>query len=263
MKRAQIKQIFDEYTGKYDANDPKIKLKINHTYRVAALAERIAASVTDVNVDVDLAWTIGMLHDIGRYEQVKRFGTFVDSESVDHAMLGVHILFEEGLLDSFGDFTDYERHLIFISIENHNKYRIMEKMSDVEKAYCNILRDADKIDIFRVNCDTPLEKIYNVTTKQLKESAVSEAVRQCFLEKHAVLRSLKETPIDNLVGHVCLVFEFVYPRSMQIARQQGYVDKLLDFVSDNPDTNAWLKCMRENLWERTAVTMSQDEIERR
>ena len=188
MNRTQIKQVFAEYTSKYNASDPKIKLKIDHTYRVAALAERIAKTVTDVSIDTDLAWAMGMLHDIGRFEQVKRYGTFVDSESVDHAALGISILFDEGLLDSFGDFSEKERELIRISIANHNKFRIPEGMDDLTTAYCNILRDADKIDILRVNCDTPLEDIYNVTTEELKKAAVSEEVKKGFVERHTVLR---------------------------------------------------------------------------
>ena len=249
MNRTRIKQTFAEYTSKYNASDPKIKLKIDHTYRVAALAERIAKTVTDVSIDTDLAWAMGMLHDIGRFEQVKRYGTFVDSESVDHAALGISILFDEGLLDSFGDFSEKERELIRISIANHNKFRIPEGMDDLTTAYCNILRDADKIDILRVNCDTPLEDIYNVTTEELKKAAVSEEVKKGFVERHTVLRSLKHTPVDNLVGHICLVFELVYPVSTQIAKEQGYVDKLLQFTSDNPDTNAWIAYMREHVWE--------------
>lgn len=249
MNRTQINQVFAEYTSKYNASDPKIKLKIDHTYRVAVLAERIAKTVTGVSIDIDLAWTMGMLHDIGRFEQVKRYGTFVDSESVDHATLGISILFEEGLLDSLGDFSEKERELIRISIANHNKFRIPEGMDDLTTAYCNILRDADKIDILRVNCDTPLEDIYNVTTEELKKAAVSEEVKKGFLERHTVLRSLKHTPVDNLVGHICLVFELVYPVSTQIAKEQGYVDKLLQFDSDNPDTNAWIAYMKEHVWK--------------
>ena len=228
MNRTRIKQTFADYTNKYNASDPKIRLKIDHTYRVAALAERIARTVTDIPIDRDLAWTMGMFHDIGRFEQVKRYGTFVDSESIDHAELGITILFEEGLLTQFGDFTP--------------------DLSEMEKTYCQILRDADKIDIFRVNCDTPLEDIYNVSTAELKQAAVSDLVKKCFMEKHTVLRSLKHTPVDNLVGHVCLVFELVYPISIQIAKEQGYVDKLMRFASDNPDTNAWLSHMRKHLW---------------
>ena len=113
---------------------------------------------------------------------------------------------------------------------------------------CNVLRDADKIDIFRVNCDTPPEEIYNVSTEDLKTSKVSEEVKACFLKRTAVLRSLKKTAIDFPVAHLCLVFELVYPVSRDIARKQGYVDRLLSFESDNPDTRAWFQYMRENIW---------------
>ena len=36
---------FKAYTDRYDVADIKIKLKIDHTYRVAGIAERIAKSL--------------------------------------------------------------------------------------------------------------------------------------------------------------------------------------------------------------------------
>ena len=50
------------------------------------------------------------------------------------------------------------------------------------------------------------------------------------------------------MGHVCLVFELVYPLSRRIAREQGYVDRLLSFESDNPGTREWFAHMREQIW---------------
>ena len=101
MNRKHITDTFAAYTKKYDATDGKIKLKIDHTYRVAEFCEQIAKSIGLCEADVDLAWTIGMLHDIGRFEQVKRYNTFIDSESVDHAQFGADLLFKEGLLAAF------------------------------------------------------------------------------------------------------------------------------------------------------------------
>ena len=112
-----------------------------------------------------------------------------------------------------------------------------------------MLRDADKIDICRVNCDTPLEEIYNVTTEELKNSSVSEEVKACFRNRTAVLRKLKKTPIDYVVAHLCLVFELVYPVSREIAREQGYADRMLAFESDNPDTAEWFARMRKEIWQ--------------
>lgn len=238
---------FDDYVAAYNSDDPKIRLKINHTYRVAALCEQIGQAAGMENSD--LIWLCGMLHDIGRFEQIRRYNTFVDSVSVDHAQFGADLLFHEGLLERFvPGLPEEERRILELSIRSHNLYRIPEGLSGYEAAMCNVLRDADKIDIFRVNCDTPPEEIYNVSTEDLKTSAVSEEVKACFLKRTAVLRSLKKTAIDFPVAHLCLVFELVYPVSREIAREQGYVDRLLSFESDNPDTRAWFQYMRENIW---------------
>ncbi len=244
--REKIERVFAAYTEDYNPKDPKIRLKIDHTYRVADLCERIGQTVP--GVDPELCWVSGMLHDIGRFEQVRRYHTFVDAQSVDHARFGADLLFREGLADRFGSFTGEELKILETAIRNHNKFRIDEEVPEEIRDYCRILRDADKIDIFRVNIDTPLEDIYNVTTEELRSGAVTEDVKQGFREKHAVLRSLKRSAVDYVVGHICLVYELEYPISVKIAKEQGYVDKLLDFRSENEDTNAWFAYMRETLW---------------
>ena len=248
IDREKVVRAFDRYVSAYNAEDPKIKLKIDHTDRVAALCERIGQSAGIDNPD--LIWLCGMLHDIGRLEQVRRYNTFVDAVSVEHAAFGADLLFKEGLLERFSvSLSETELRILECSIRSHSAYRLGSDLSETEIAYCSVLRDADKIDIFRVNCDTPLEEIYNVTTEELKNSAVSNEVKACFCNRTAVLRKLKKTPIDYVVAHLCLIFELVYPVSKEIAHEQGYADRLLAFESDNPDTREWFACMRSRIWE--------------
>ena len=90
ISREHVKRVFQEYTDLYDSTDEKIRLKIYHTYRVAEICERIAQSLSLSKEDVDLAWLLGMLHDVGRFEQLKRYGTFSDAQSIDHAHFGVN-----------------------------------------------------------------------------------------------------------------------------------------------------------------------------
>lgn len=248
MHRQQVEEVFRQYTSAYNADDPKIKLKIDHTFRVAMLAETIAKSVG--GTDTDLAWLCGMLHDIGRFEQVRRYHTFMDVDSVDHAVFGADLLFQEGLLERFvSDLPEEKRRILEVSIRNHSAYRVQEGLTEEEYNYCNILRDADKIDIFRVNCDTPLEKIYNVTTEKLRTAGVSKEVKQCYYGRTAVRRECRRTAADYVVAHICLVFELVYPISRQIAKEQGYVDRLLDFSSRNAETQEWFSYMRDTIWK--------------
>ena len=246
--RNAVKQAFASYSDKYNSSDPKIRLKINHTYRVADLCDRIAQTVPGTNTD--LAWLCGMLHDIGRFEQVRRYNTFFDAQSVDHAAFGADLLFKEGLLDVFGDYDEDITYILETSIRNHNKFRIDEDITEECIPYCHILRDADKIDILRVNIDTPPEQIYNTTTAELVNAPVSDAAKKAFTEGHAILRSDRTTPIDYLVGHISLVYELVYPISVKIVNEQGYLLKLLDFHSENAQTREWFNTMHKVLRER-------------
>ena len=137
--------------------------------------------------------------------------------------------------------------ILELAIRCHNMYRIPEGLNSREKAFCNVLRDADKIDIMRVNNDTPLEDIYNTTTEELKNSAISEEVMECFYEERCILKSIRRTPVDIVVGHVSLAYELVYDESVRIMKEQGYLEKLMDFSSDNEETNGRLAQIREKM----------------
>ena len=71
MNRSEVISVFDAYVDKYDRDNPMIFQKAAHSYRVAAIAERIARSLGQEEL-VDFAWLLGLLHDIGRFATVSR-----------------------------------------------------------------------------------------------------------------------------------------------------------------------------------------------
>lgn len=269
INRENVINAFAEYVRNYDPSDEKIKLKIDHTYRVAGLCQRIAESLGLSEPDVDIAWLLGMLHDIGRFEQIRCFGTFNDVQSVDHAEFGADLLFKEGLIRKFAEgyyeecelarsgneeaeqiIKNNEHHnkdtgLIEMAIRQHNKYRVKEDLTERQRMFCDILRDADKVDIFKVNADIPMEIIYDVTTEELKNGVITKEVLESFYKKETVLKSVRRSAVDHIVGHISLLFELVYKESYRQAREQGYVYKLLDFKSDVPEVNAEFDDMRK------------------
>ena len=269
INRKNVINAFAEYVRNYDPSDEKIKLKIDHTYRVAGLCQRIAESLGLSEPDVDIAWLLGMLHDIGRFEQIRRFGTFNDVQSVDHAEFGADLLFKEGLIRKFAEgyyeecelarsgneeaeqiIKNNEHHnkdtgLLEMAIRQHNKYRVKEDLTERQRMFCDILRDADKVDIFKVNADIPMEIIYDVTTEELKNGVITKEVLESFYKKETVLKSVRRSAVDHIVGHISLLFELVYKESYRQAREQGYVYKLLDFKSDVPEVNAEFDDMRK------------------
>lgn len=269
INRKNVINAFAEYVRNYDPSDEKIKLKIDHTYRVAGLCQRIAESLGLSEPDVDIAWLLGMLHDIGRFEQIRRFGTFNDAQSVDHAEFGADLLFKEGLIRKFAEgyyeecelarsgneeaeqiIKNNEHHnkdtgLLEMAIRQHNKYRVKEDLTERQRMFCDILRDADKVDIFKVNADIPMEIIYDVTTEELKSGVISKEVLESFYKRETVLKSVRKSAVDHIVGHISLLFELVYKESYRQAKEQGYVYKLLDFKSDVPEVNAEFDDMRK------------------
>lgn len=255
IDRQRVIDEFKRYTDAYDISDDKVRLKVGHTYRVADNAEKIARSIELSEADVDLAWLIGMLHDIGRFEQLRRYNTFIDADSVDHAQFGADLLFEENLLTRFVDVEqdlskmEQDEAILEQAIRYHSMYRVPEGVSQRAQVFCDIIRDADKIDIYRVNVEFPLESVYNTTTEELRSGVVSEEAFSDFKEHHAVLRKNRFSTVDHVLGHISLFFELVYPCSARLVLEAGYMDKLLHFESDNPQTMARFKEIRQEIAE--------------
>ena len=81
-------QEFESYLNGYDRENDRIKLKIIHTYGVVKQAEELAGRMHLSAEDTDLARLIALLHDIGRFEQLKRYDSF-EPGTMDHAAYGV------------------------------------------------------------------------------------------------------------------------------------------------------------------------------
>ena len=116
----KAKNAFSQYLKQYDVSDGSIKMKIKHTYEVIYKSKYIAKALNLEEEDIQLAKLIALLHDIGRFEQIKETKDFSDNKSFDHADYGGHILFNEGFIRNFIEDHQYDE-LIKIAIINHNK----------------------------------------------------------------------------------------------------------------------------------------------
>lgn len=145
----KVENKFQEYVSKFNSKQGRIKLKIDHIKRVAEISEMLANYLKLNEEQTRLAKAIGIFHDIGRFKQVEMYDTFSDKDSINHAELGVKILFDENLIEDFGIEEKYKK-IIKLAILNHNKDKIEEGLTEEENLFCKIIRDADKLDIFYV-----------------------------------------------------------------------------------------------------------------
>lgn len=147
----QLKDWFDSYVATFGtgdvAYDQNITLKDKHTKRVCEEALHIARNLGMAPNELRLAETMALLHDIGRFEQYARYGTFSDPASVNHAELGVAILRELNVLTRL---DEAEADLVLRAIAYHNRRTLPEDETEECLHFSRLLRDADKLDIFRV-----------------------------------------------------------------------------------------------------------------
>lgn len=228
MDKETALKAFRDYTSMYDETDVRNTLKISHTFRVADIAEQIAKSLDLTDVEVSFAWFLGLVHDIGRFEQLKRYDTFVDIKSVDHAELGADILFKDGLISKFPceDLHPRWRSITELSVRLHNKLNIPDDLDEESKMFVRILRDADKCDIFRVLTEPPYDERNNKISSEARPAR--DSIMVCVREHRCVPRVGERTDFENLISQCCMAFELYYPKARQITASQGYLKKLLD-----------------------------------
>ena len=116
-------QEFKNYTSNYLEYGEMITLKINHTLRVVDLCEKIAKSLNMSDEEIFISKIIGLLHDIGRFEQWKRYHNFKDYETVDHADLGIEILKENNYLRKYMTTAAQKQGLFLQKMKNSAFFR--------------------------------------------------------------------------------------------------------------------------------------------
>lgn len=236
IDRKTAENAFYTYTSHYDPDNSMIRHKIAHTLRVSDNCERISQSLCLETELVDLAWFIGLLHDIGRFEQVRRYQTFIDSVSVDHAEFGADLLFKENLIREFPikDLTAELLGILETAIRLHNKLDLPEELDERTRLLCNIIRDADKADIFRVIAELPFEERIGSSRNLFTEAdEASDEVMECVREHRCVPRDIRKTRFEGHISHCCMAFEVVFEESRQIIREQGFLDHLLREYDDS------------------------------
>lgn len=253
MIKKKIKDKFDIYTSGFNSNDPKVAMKISHSDRVADISEEIAKSLGDqVDVPTDYFWILGLLHDIGRFEQYKRYGTFSDLESVDHAEFGADLLFEEGLIDYFfskesaiSELVNYETHMEK-AIRLHNKLSLPPSLSPKEKMICSVIRDADKIDIFRVTQEIPFE-VRMARKDEDNEAPASEEVMQYIRNHECVPKIQGRNSFECHVAGCAMAFDLVFPKSMELVREQGHLKQMLFYDLGTNEQKRQMEEIRKEL----------------
>ena len=214
---------FIKYVKEFDDTNWKIKGKQRHSIRVENISKLIAEDLKLNQEEIDLAMLIGLLHDIGRFEQEKQYHTFNDLKSFDHGDYGAELL--KKLIRNFISIDKYDK-VIFEALRNHNKLRIDENLNEQERLFAKLVRDADKLDIM----DETINLFYKETRDLVNESDISEYTLN-FVRNHQPVITPKDVEIsrlDGVVRTIAFVFDLNYNKSFQILKEQNYINRIID-----------------------------------
>ena len=247
MDFTQAKQIFAGYLKQHYTTNDKIRLKIVHTYGVTDAARLISKGLGLSDEDTDLALHIALLHDIGRFEQLKRYDSFDDS-IVPHAELSLSILFEDHLIRSFIPERGYDS-IIYTAIKNHGLYQMDDSLTGKERLHSMLIRDADKLDNFRVKEQDSIHAMLDVEAEELGAEAISDHILTSFLNRCPIKNSDRVTHMDMWISYLGYIYDLNFPESRRIVAGRGTIDKLIDRVPySNEATRRKMELIRQAAW---------------
>lgn len=252
-----LKQWFADYCRTFytaDVRDQKnISLKETHTYRVCENMVRLAEGLALGDNETNLAEAIALFHDIGRFPQYRDYKTFKDADSENHAALGVKVLAEEGVIENL---EDEDRRIIICSVGLHNAFSIPERLDEKRSLYLKLVRDADKLDIWRVFIE------YYSLPDEEKASAVSlgfpdipecsaDVLEYLQIGKMVDLASLK-TLNDFKLLQLSWVYDLNFPTSFRLVAERDYINRIGETLPKSEGIASALDLVRDFAEQKAA-----------
>ncbi len=241
---AALKIWFSRYTGNYMTDSMYtvyLRPRLDHILRVAENCRQLAIDLGWSENGVRLAEAVGLLHDIGRFSQFADYGTFEDSGSVDHTARGYDVAQTTSAVSSLDDF---QRGILLDCIRHHRGRNIPADIGRDAIPYLRVLRDADRLDRFRVTLDLVRSARsgdrLNLDIDGPVNPQISEAVE---LQELASKKNIKTT-LDFFLFRLSALFAIEYPQTFARLCASGIVEETLAYFPDNPAVNPALESIR-------------------
>ncbi len=243
------------------ATDPApYLLKKAHTFRVCREIVDLGRDLALSPKDLLLAEAAACLHDVGRFRQMEKYGTFVDDLSEDHARLGLQVINEKKLLD---EFSVEQSHILRSAVAFHNAAKIPDGQNDKALLFIKLLRDADKLDIWRVV--TADYKLSDAATPDfvrlgLKDDGLySPQALQAIKEKRLINKSVITRLNDFKLMQISWVFDINFTPALQKVRDRGYIPAIIATLPASDELNSILNQVEEYMIHIDPTVLTKEE----
>jgi len=249
---AEISAWFESYVRPFKKGDAaarhNILLKEEHIFRVVEETATLGREIGLGLQELALAKTIALLHDIGRFEQYALYNTFADGRSVNHAELGVAILGRTGILSGC---AASRQDLILRAILYHNRAVLPSEESDECLFYTRLLRDADKLDIWRVVTDyyhrADCTRNPAIELDLPDTPGVSAPVFEAMMQKKIVETRHMRNLNDFKLLQMGWIFDINFPPTFRHVRERRYLEKIRASLPDCAEIEEIYACVQNHL----------------
>ncbi len=230
MDYAAILSLYDAYVDTFRASDgalPRMmRLKRTHTAFVVDNAAKIADAEAFAPELKTAALIAALLHDTGRYEQLRRYNTFRDSESVDHAVFSYNIVKEKGWIQDKG---------ILDAVLFHNRRDLPSELDERTFLLAHTVRDADKLDIFRVLEEEIAATDWRTDSRAFWNLAIDRAPNPAVVDAIAARHPVDYQNIQSLADFVLIQVGWMvsglhFATSRRLTAERGHLVFRRDFL---------------------------------
>lgn len=198
-----------------------------------------------------IAEAVALFHDVGRFEQYRQYKTFKDSASVNHGGLGAQVLLRQGALVALPEF---DREMITRAVALHNIFHLPLNLSAEALLYLKLIRDADKLDIWKVFID------YYEQEENERASAVGLGFPDIPAVSHEVLLALQKGEMVNLQHVTSLndfkllqlswVFDLNFSQSFRLVMERRHLEKIAETLPPHPQVKETVDRVLESVASR-------------
>lgn len=225
---------YETFTELSENHQRIFEIKKEHSLRVADIALLLSDKLEWADDDKKLTFLIGILHDIGRFSQMLEFNTFSDEKSVDHAERAITVIKESGLLETL---NISNKEPVFAAILNHNKFKIQDGLTGQQLLHSKLIRDADKLDIYRVLADYYSKRNgdinHTLTWELQKGTVVSPAVAKEILSGKMVSKKNLVSEIDVKIMQLSWVYDLNFRPTFEYLMKHRYLENVYNSMPKN------------------------------
>jgi hypothetical protein len=240
----------------YYRDDPgeqlNIALKEKHSLLVADNALHIAKGESLDAGQCGIAEVAGLLHDIGRFPQYARYRTFLDKASVNHGQLGAETLLAEGVLTCL---SQREQNIVVNAVRFHNAFSVPEGIDSDAVCLTKLVRDSDKIDIWRVFCEyfegSGGERADAVPLGLPDLPAYSDEAVAAIMDSKVISLADVRTLNDLKLLQLSWFFDLNFGASFRLAAENGSISRMARLLPDTEEVSAAVSMVRDYALERS------------